>query len=120
MSYMTHIITCNRHNLETFKPFDVDGVTIGHVRPAIAAEMTKYPDIFVESERSITFTGTVIGFERRSSAMARVVADLAKSGLLLLNGENFILSPPQFQRNHFFNWTGVQYLLLASAPLGST
>ena len=82
MSYMKHIIACNRHNLATFKPFEVDGATIGHVRPALAAEMTKYPEIFVVSERSLTFTDTLTGFERRSAAMARVLADLVKSGLL--------------------------------------
>ena len=57
MSYMRHIIACNHHNLATFKPFEVDGVTIGHVRPALAAEMAKYSEIFLVSERSITFIG---------------------------------------------------------------
>ena len=82
MSYMKHIIACNRHNLKTFKPFVVDGVTIGHVRPALVAEVAKYPEIFMVSERRLTFTGTLIGFERRSAAMAHVAADLVKRGLL--------------------------------------
>ena len=79
---MKHIIACNRHNLTTFKPFDVDGVTIGHVRLALAAEVAKYPDIFLVSESRITFASTLTGFERRSTAMARVIGDLVKSGLL--------------------------------------
>ena len=60
MSYMRHVITCNRHNLATFKPFEVDGVTIGHVRPALAAEILSHPDIFVESEGCLTFTKTLM------------------------------------------------------------
>lgn len=82
MSYMDHIVACNRHNLMAFKPFQVDGVTIGHVRPALAAEILKHPDIFVESEGCLTFTDTLMGFERRSIAMARVAADLVKNGRL--------------------------------------
>ncbi len=82
MSYMDHIIACNRHNLTDFIPFQVDGMTIGHVRPALAAEILSHPDIFVESEGCLTFTKTLMGFEGRSLAMARVVGDLVKSGRL--------------------------------------
>ena len=102
MSYMKHIIACNRHNLATFKPFEVDGVTIGHVRPALAAEMTKYPEIFVASERNLTFTGTLIGFKRRCAAMARVVADLVKSGLLPPERGEFYPVAAAFSEEPFF------------------
>ena len=99
---MRHIVTCNRHNLATFKPFEVDGVTIGHVRPALAAEMTKYPEIFVVSERSLTFTDTLTGFERRSAAMARVLADLVKSGLLPPERGEFYPVAAAFSEEPFF------------------
>ncbi|MDG2032810.1 MAG: DUF4743 domain-containing protein [Rhodospirillales bacterium] len=82
MSYMDHIIACNRHDLVPFKPFRVEGVTIGHVRPAIAAEMLNHPEVFMASEGGLTFTDTLSGFERRSQAMARVVADLVENGFL--------------------------------------
>ena len=102
MSYMKHIIACNRHNLATFKPFEVDGVTIGHVRPALAAEMSKYPEIFAESESSLSFTGTLVGFERRSAAMARVVADLVKRGLLPPERGEFYPVAAAFSEEPFF------------------
>lgn len=82
MSYMDHIIACNRHNLAPFRPFRVDGVTIGHVRPALAAEMSNYSEVFMESKGGLTFTEKLTGFESRSLAMTRVVADLVENGLL--------------------------------------
>ncbi len=82
MSYMDHVIACNRHNLASFKPFRVDGVTIGHVRLALATEMSNHPEVFLETESGLTFTDTLIGFANRSLAMAGVVADLVKNGLL--------------------------------------
>ena len=82
MTYMDHIIACNRHDLVPFRPFRVEGVTVGHVRPAIAAEMSNHQEAFIASEDGLTFTDTLTGFERRSQAMARVVADLAKNGFL--------------------------------------
>ena len=99
---MRHIIACNRHNLATFKPFEVDGVTVGHVRPALAAEMTKYPEIFVKSERSLTFTGTLIGFERRSASMARVLVELVQGGLLPPERGEFCPVAAAFSEEPFF------------------
>ena len=99
---MKYITAGNQHNLAAFKFFDVDRVTIGHVRPALAAEMTKYPEIFVVSERNLTFTGTLIGFEKRSAAMARVLADLVKSGLLPPERGEFYPVAAAFSEEPFF------------------
>ncbi len=82
MSYMDHIILCNRHNLQPFKPFRVDGVTIGHVRPKIAKEILNQPEIFLESEGGLVFTHTLKSFEKRSVAMASAIAGLAEKSLL--------------------------------------
>lgn len=54
MAFLDHIAACNTHDLGKFRPFVVDGQSIGHVRHDVAAALNGDPCVEV-SERAVVF-----------------------------------------------------------------
>ena len=82
MSYLDHVTICNRHDPAGFLPFVIDGQSVGHIRPAFAAHLAAYPEIFTVGPAEITWAGRLSDFDSRSRAMDDVLRQLAADGKL--------------------------------------
>lgn len=90
MSYLDRIHACNQWNPRDFIPFLVDGEQVGRVRPAFAAHLRQWPEVFEVTAGRLNLDAHLQGFERRSAAVAEVLAQLVEQGVVsYLHGERF-------------------------------
>ena len=88
MGWLDRIAECNRHDLSGFLPFEVGGKRIGWVRRSLVGQLAELPEVFVIGTESVGFTPGLDTPERRSAALAEVVREWRRSGLLRrLSGE---------------------------------
>ena len=61
----------------------VDDLLTGRVRPAFAAHLLSYPDVFQgDASRGVFLNSAITGFDERSAAVAEVVKGLASKGIM--------------------------------------
>jgi len=77
MSFLDRIAECNAHDLAHFRSFLVGGTRVGWVTPARARRLAGFGAIFDVRDDAIELDPGLATFERRSEALARVVAALA-------------------------------------------
>ncbi|PIW47673.1 MAG: DUF4743 domain-containing protein [Zetaproteobacteria bacterium CG12_big_fil_rev_8_21_14_0_65_54_13] len=82
MNYTRHIEQCNRWNPDNFIPFIVGAVGYGWMRPAFAGELRRFPAVFVVDDRQVALHPALQSFEARNSAVAEVLIELVRLGLL--------------------------------------
>ncbi len=82
MSFLDRIAECNAHDLAGFRPFDVAGQTVGHVRHDFAARLAEFTDIFEVSGARVQMTPALDSFDARTAALEPVLRTLADEGLL--------------------------------------
>jgi len=82
MTYLDHIDACNHHDLSNYRPFEVDGVTVGYVSFALVERLQAFPEVFSIGETVVSFEASYTDFESRSRAIATVVASLSGEGSL--------------------------------------
>jgi hypothetical protein len=83
MSFMQHIRSCNNFRPDEFVPLMVDDLLTGRVRPAFAAHLLGYSDVFRgDASRGVFLNSSITGFDERSAAVAAVVERLASKGIV--------------------------------------
>ncbi|HHH12937.1 MAG TPA: DUF4743 domain-containing protein [Thiolapillus brandeum] len=80
--YLRHIEACNPPVTEPFLPWWVEGRIVGWVRPALAEELRRYPEVFRVFPERIELAPGLGDFEARSRALAVVGEQLAELGLV--------------------------------------
>ncbi len=90
MSFLQHLLRCNRHDLAGFIPFRVDGVVVGQIRPGFASLLSAWPEVFAVMPDGIELAVASPDMDERSAAVAGVLQALADQGVLSpLHGEQY-------------------------------
>ncbi|WP_114393302.1 DUF4743 domain-containing protein [Oleisolibacter albus] len=88
MSFLRHIIACNTHDLDRFRPFRVAGRQVGWLRLDFLMQLARFGGPFVPQEGGIALADDLDTAEARSSAVAEALAELVRRGVLpRLRGE---------------------------------
>ena len=82
MGFLDHIARCNAHDMSKFRPFLVDGATVGHVRHDNAAHLARFPAVFEVSVDAVRLSAGLDGYDARTTAVDGVLRALADDGLL--------------------------------------
>lgn len=82
MSFLDRIRACQVFNPEDYLPFRVDGGRVGWLRPGLAEALRKHPDVFAVAADGVELAPDLVGFTRRSSAVAGVVRSLIDDAVL--------------------------------------
>lgn len=94
MSYFRHVAACNPPVRERFWPWRIDDTVVGWVRPAFAAELEAYPEVFEFGERELRLSGGLQGFAERTAALDGVARGLAGAGVTpTYMGEPYAVTP---------------------------
>lgn len=90
MSFLDRVAACNVHDLTRFRPFRVDAVQIGWVRPSLIERLSPMRHIFEATEDGVRLNPALHGFEDRSAAMSEAVDVLSAAGHIpARRGEDF-------------------------------
>jgi len=95
MSFLRHIAACNNYRPEEFVPLTIDGRPVGRLRPAFAELLVDFAEIFEgDPAAGMALHAGLRGFEARSRALAEVVGELARQGVLQTPmGEAYPVTP---------------------------
>ena len=94
IGFFRHILACNPPVDEVFLPWRLDGQLVGWVRPAFAAELDRFPDIFRLDDKGLSMAPDLVGFEQRSTALAEVAQVLAAAEVITpLMNESYAVTP---------------------------
>ncbi len=80
MSYLDRIATCRRWDPAAYRPFAVDGRTLGRVGHGFARRLAGYPEVFVVDDGAVALVPGLDGFEARSAAVREVLLELRDQG----------------------------------------
>lgn len=83
MAYLDRIAACNAHDPAGFRPFEVAGRPVGHVRHRFADRLAAFPDVLHVTPERVTLDDRLHGFEERSAALDTVLRRLAAEGWIL-------------------------------------
>lgn len=93
MSYLDHIIACNRHDSARFRPFRVVGQRVGWVRHDVAEQLKAFPKVFSVAEDAVALSPDLATPEQRAAAVDEACRDLhARGQAPRLRGERYTVS----------------------------
>lgn len=91
MSFLRHIVACNRHDLANFVPFRVDKVRVGLLKPEFSRHLAQWPDIFLVTPDGVDLLLPGAGIEERSALVAEILVELVGQGVIShLHGERYV------------------------------
>lgn len=94
MNFFRHISACNPPVKEVFLPWLIDDRAVGWVRPAFAAHLARFPDVFEVGDRRVDLVAQLQDFDSRSVALDRVARELAGAGVTVhYMGEPYAVTP---------------------------
>jgi len=83
MSFFSHIAACNNYDPREFVPLSMDERPVGRVRPDFARRLLAFHDVFIGTPNDgVTLHPAIQGFERRTKALAEIIHELARQGVL--------------------------------------
>ena len=82
MGFIDHIERCNAHDLSGFRPFVVDGETVGHIRHENAERLTGFAEVFSVSEDVVRLADGLTSYDERTRAVATVIDALSADGVV--------------------------------------
>lgn len=80
VSFLDRIAVCRRWNPADYRPFVIEGRTLGRLRHNFAKRLADFPDVFRIDDRGVTLAPTLNDFERRTDAVAGVIRHLIEAG----------------------------------------
>lgn len=80
--YLRHVAACNPPIDEPFRPWLIDGRVVGWMRPRIADELRRYPQVFRVGDSAVQLVAGLDGFDARSAALDDVARGLADDGVI--------------------------------------
>ncbi|PWC39286.1 DUF4743 domain-containing protein [Azospirillum sp. TSO35-2] len=94
MSFLDHIRACNAHDLSGFRPFELDGHSVGWVRHALAEALPGVDPGFVVTPERVTIAPEIRDFEARSTLLDHAAGYLVERGAVTaLRGEYYPVAP---------------------------
>ena len=94
MSYLDKIRACNRWDPADYLPLIHAGQRLGSLRPALAAELGRWPDQFTRREGGLEWTGAPADFTARTEVLDSIVDALVADGVIAYrHGERYPLTP---------------------------
>ena len=82
MSYLDRIHACNRYDRSNFRPFLIEGRTVGWIKPEFADQLRRWPELFEVDPHRITLAAALADVASRSLAVDEVVATLYEEGVI--------------------------------------
>ena len=82
MSFLDRIAECNAHDPANFRPFCIDGATVGWIKHAFAERLAAFPEAFAVSPEEVRPAAQLRGFSDRSAAVEAVLRRLAADGTI--------------------------------------
>ena len=82
MAFIDHIRTCNRHDLDAFRPFVVAGHHVGWVHAVMADRLAERPECFAVTADRVYLMDAEGSVAARSNAVAAAMERLAKAGIV--------------------------------------
>ncbi len=103
MSFLRHILACNRFQRANFIPFRIDTVCVGLLRPAFTEHLAQWSDIFRVSREAVDLRLSGSSITERSSVVADVVSELAERGVIShLHGEQYVATAGGREQGRLF------------------
>ena len=82
MTLLDRIRECTAHDPARYRPFVVDGTTLGAIRDDFLPALAAHPDVLVITERAVSLHDQHRAYEQRSQALDAVVHALAADGVV--------------------------------------
>ncbi len=82
MSFLDRIAACAACDLSAYRPFRVDGVDVGFVKPDFADRLRHFPGVFHVADAVLALNRDMVGFEKRTAAVDSVLRRLAERGVV--------------------------------------
>lgn len=82
MSLLDRVRECARFDRSRYLPFRVDGLRLGRVERRTAAALRRFDRVFRVSDASVDLAPDLAGYDRRTQAMADVLARLRDDGMI--------------------------------------
>ena len=82
MGLLDRIRACQNDDSDTYLPFHVAGVAIGHIKGEFVPSIARFGDVFDIDETSVALMANLRSYEERTQAMARVLDELRNEGLI--------------------------------------
>jgi len=82
MSLFDRVKECQRWERSRYRPFRVDGLSLGWVTHSFADRLKGFPAVFVVSSEAVDLAPGLQGFEARSRALDEVLRQLQEEGLI--------------------------------------
>jgi isopentenyldiphosphate isomerase len=80
VAYLDHIRACNAFDPTRFRPFVVDGQTVGAVAHDFIPRLLKFEGVFENGGQAFAMNSRLATFDSRSQAMAAVLTELQREG----------------------------------------
>lgn len=82
MSLVERVRECQRWDRDRYRPFRVDGLSLGWVSREFADRLKGFPAVFAVSPEAVDLTPSLRDFDARSGAVAEVLRRLREEGLI--------------------------------------
>ncbi len=82
MSLLDRIDACRRWDAGRYRPFRVAGQDVGWITAEMAERLKDFPGVFAVGATSVDLASRFADFRSRSEAVAEVLADLRRQGLI--------------------------------------
>ena len=82
MSLLDRIRACQNDDGDSYLPFRVAGVAIGHIKGEFVPSIARFGDVFDIDDTSVALMANLRSYEERTQAMARVLDELRNEGLV--------------------------------------
>ncbi len=90
MSYLDRIAYCRRWDPAAYRPFVIDGRTLGRVAHGVARRLAEFPEVFLVSDTAVAVASGLGDFATRSDAVAEVLGEMkARGEIPLWRGEDY-------------------------------
>ena len=82
MSFLERIHECNNARIDDYLPFYIEKEIVGWLRPAFAAALDQWPEVFTLEEQAVRLHPQLSDFKQRSDALDEVVRALIRRELI--------------------------------------
>jgi hypothetical protein len=82
LSYLDRLKACAQFNQERYLEFQIEGALIGYMPPEFADVLSEFSDVFHVKEWGVSLSPTLLGFDQRTQAVAKVLETLRGRGLI--------------------------------------
>lgn len=81
MSLLDRIADCTAFTPDAYRPFIVEGKSLGRIRETFAAALADFPDVFTVTTDAVTLSNTLTTPKARTEAVAAVLEILKSQGM---------------------------------------